>query len=158
MTHLIHTALIAGLLATPMIALAGPAAKESPKAGTLTTTAGHFGACVTDETGNKSALWLQKQDQVTILGKDVLGVSLPLQVVGDEQDSDYTSGKTWGRLVRLGIGAAGWNNFYDIGLDKAGNLFINSKSSTATQHVLTITPSGDVVIQGNLTVKGKINP
>jgi len=29
---------------------------------------------------------------------------------------------------------------------------------TMTQHVLTITPAGDVVIQGNLTVKGKINP
>ena len=155
MRNLIQTAILTGILVTPMLALAGPAAKAT---GTLTTSPGHFGSCVTDDSGNKSALWLQKQDQVTILGKDAPGVSLPLQVVGDQQDSDYTSGKTWGRLVRLGIGAAGWNNFYDIGLDKAGNLFINSKGSTATQHVLTITPSGDVIIQGNLTVKGKINP
>jgi len=159
MRNMIHTAVIAGTLAIPMIAMAGPPAKETLKVDTpLSTSGGRFGAVVMDDTGNKSALLLQKQDQVSIVGKDVPGGSMPLMIIGDEQYSDYTGGKTWGRLVRFAIGATSWTAFYDIGIDKAGNLFINSKNSSATQHVLTITPAGDVVIQGNLTVKGKINP
>ena len=160
MRTLIHTAVIAGILATPMFAMAGPDAKVNLKVDAAFNAAagGRFGSIVTDEAGNKSALSLQKQDQVAVVGKDIPGAAMPLLIVGDQQDSDYTGGKTWGRLLRLAIGATSWNSFYDIGIDKAGNLFINSKNSSATQHVLTISPSGDVTIQGNLTVKGKINP
>jgi hypothetical protein len=139
-----------------MLAAAQPAppAQSGLKASTPLNTASGLGAAVMDDAGSKSPLFLHKE-QVTISAKDVPGKSIPLNIIGDQKDADFTSGKTWGRLVRLAIGAP-WTNFYDIGIDKAGNLFINSKGSSATQHVLTITPAGDVIIQGNLTVNGKV--
>lgn len=157
MRTMIHTAAIVGILATPMIAAADPAKPGLKVSTALNASGGRFGSAVTDDAGNKSALLLQKQDQASIVGKDIPGASMPLMIVGDHQAADYTGGKTWGRVLRLAIGTANWDTFYDLGIDKAGNLFINSKNSTATQHVLTITPAGDVIIQGNLTVNGKIN-
>ena len=158
MRTMLHTAVLVGILATPMLGTAQPApppAQSSLKASTPLNAATGLGANVVDDAGNKSPLFLGT-DQLVISAKDVPGKSIPLNIIGDQKDADFTSGKTWGRLVRLAIGAP-WSNFYDIGIDKAGNLFINSKNSTATQHVLTITPAGDVIIQGNLTVNGKIN-
>lgn len=157
MRTMTQIAVLAGILATPMLAAAQPA-KPSPVkvSAPLNTTSGRFGSNVTDDAGNKSALSLYKQDGVNVVGKDTPGASMPMSIIADQQPGDYASGKTWGRLVRLAIGTGGWDNFYDIGIDKSGNLFINSKGSTATQHVLTITPAGDVIIQGNLTVQGKL--
>ena len=63
--------------------------------------------------------------------------------------------KTWGRVIRVvDIGTS--KAFYDIGIDKAGNLFINTPQSSQTSHVLTISPDGQVTITGNLTVTGKL--
>lgn len=142
-----------------MLAAAQPAQPAQPaqsglKASAPLNTAGSIGSTVMDDAGNKSPLLL-RQDQVVISAKDTPGKSMPLMIIGDHKEADYATGKTWGRLIRLAIGAP-WPTFYDIGIDKAGNLFINSKSSTAAQHVLTITPAGDVIIQGNLTVNGKV--
>lgn len=152
-----HTAVIVGILATPMLGAAQPAKPGLKVSTPLNASGGRFGSVVTDDAGNKSALSLQKQDQVNIIGKDVPNGSMPLMIFADHTDADYTGGKTWGRVLRLAVGTANWAAFYDFGIDKAGNLFINSKNSTATQHVLTITPAGDVIVQGNLTVQGKIN-
>lgn len=156
MRTMTQIAVLAGILASPMLAAAQPAKPGLKASAPLNAPSGRFGSNVTDDAGNKSALSLQKQDQASIVGKDTPGVSMPLMIVGDQQPGDYASGKTWGRVLRLAIGTTNWDTFYDIGIDKAGNLFINSKNSTATQHVLTITPAGDVVIQGNLTVQGKV--
>jgi hypothetical protein len=95
----------------------------------------------------------QQITDLEVVGKDVVGGELPSIITSLNTADDFGSGKTWGRLLR--VRRDGNNNFFDIGLDASGNLFINTKSDSATKHVLTITPSGDVRIQGNLTVTGK---
>jgi hypothetical protein len=69
---------------------------------------------------------------------------MPMTLTG----SKPSTGQTWGRLLRL----TGMNGtFFDLGIDASGNFFINTPSSTATSHALTISPSGVVTI-GNLTL------
>jgi len=40
----------------------------------------------------------------------------------------------------------GPNNFFDIGIDQNGNLFLNGPSSTATNHILSVSPTGAITI------------
>ena len=89
---------------------------------------------------------------IEVTGKDIVGSTLPNTIISENTAEEFSSGKTWGRLLRLRRGG----DFFDIGIDKDGNLFINTKQDSATKHVLTITPSGDVRIEGNLTVTGTL--
>ncbi len=98
---------------------------------------------VQDPSGNVSGLALGKE-MTTVLGRDRVGGTLPLVVTGLVQPADFDQNKTWGRVVRLR--ANDNTSFYDIGIDKTGNLFINSVSSTKDVHVLTITPAGGLIL------------
>jgi hypothetical protein len=80
--------------------------------------------------------------QTTLTGQDAPGQFLPVAIVGQAATG------TWNRLLRLQNSA---NQFFDIGVDSGGSLFINSPNSSATSHVLTISPSGTVTI-GNLVL------
>ena len=97
---------------------------------------------VDDQNNTQTGLWLAKE-ATAVVGRDAVGSTLPLTVSGITDAATFDAGKTWGRLVRL---RANDNNtsFYDIGIDKGGNLFINSVSSTKDVHVLTISPAGAI--------------
>jgi hypothetical protein len=104
---------------------------------------------ILDQNNNTSCLSIGTIGAV-IKGQDVVGGSLPMQVVGQKP----TTGQTWGRLLRLtGINGT----FFDIGVDDSGNLFVNTPSSTQTAHALTISPSGVVTI-GSLTLPNLTPP
>ena len=98
---------------------------------------------VMDQNNNKSALSLAING-AAVSGQDVVGGAFPMQIIGVKP----TTGDTWGRLLRL-TGTNG--TFFDFGIDANGNLFINTPSSTATAHALTISPSGVVTIGNNST-------
>ena len=88
-------------------------------------------------------------DMTYISGKDIPGSSLPLAVTNLATSSE----NTWGRVIRVtGHNAAivppyNINSFFDIGIDDAGNLFINSPTDTKTSHSLMISPSGHVTLR-----------
>lgn len=102
------------------------------------------GSVVEDQGGNPSALILATE-QVSVKGKDVVGSSLPVYATGKTTAQEFDNGKTWGRIVRLQDSGTS-NSFYDIGIDKGGNLFINSSASSQSNHVLTIAPSGEITL------------
>jgi hypothetical protein len=96
-----------------------------------------------DQDNNASALSIATTG-AAVTGQDVVNAAFPMQIIGQQP----SSGQTWGRLLRL----TGMNGtFFDFGIDANGNLFINTPSSTATSHALTISPTGVVTI-GNLTL------
>ena len=81
------------------------------------------GAQVLDANNNQSGLSLGKE-AIIIHGKDTVGQTLPLTVVGDTAGQKMGT-NTWGRIVRLqNNGTSG--KFWDIGIDQAGNLFFNA--------------------------------
>jgi hypothetical protein len=91
--------------------------------------------------GNISSALSLATNGATVRGQDVVGGMLPLTVAGQ---APPTGQQTWGRLIRLaGIGTG---QFYDIGVDQSGNLFLNGPNSTKTVHLITITPTGVVTI------------
>jgi len=81
-------------------------------------------------------------NQAIVIGQDIVGGALPLQIRGQAVGSGQ---QTWGRLIRL-VGIGGPNNFFDIGIDQNGNLFLNGPSSTATNHILSVSPTGAITI------------
>jgi hypothetical protein len=97
----------------------------------------------------------QQIRDLEIIGKDIVGGELPAIITSENTAEELAAGTTWGRVLRLRRGS---NNqeFYDIGIDRDGNLFINTKKNNATSHVLTISVDGNVTITGNLTVTGKV--
>jgi hypothetical protein len=92
---------------------------------------------VTTQDGSPSGLALAN-NATTITGQDIVGGALPLVITGQTPGTQ----PTWGRILRLAHGAG----LFDFGIDASGNFFINSNASTATSHVLTISPSGQVTI------------
>jgi hypothetical protein len=94
---------------------------------------------VCDQAGNQSGVQLAS-NETRIVGTDSVGGSLPLVVVGEE-----TQGETYNRLLRL-QGASG--DFFDIGIDAAGTLFVNnSRDGADAAPVLSITQDGVVRIK-----------
>jgi hypothetical protein len=88
-------------------------------------------------------------DMTYITGRDIVGASLPLAVTNAATSSE----NTWGRVIRVtGNNAAivppyNINSFFDIGVDDAGNFFINSPTDTKTSHSLMISPDGHVTLR-----------
>ena len=106
---------------------------------------------VEDQNGHPSALGLATEE-VSITGRDVVGGSLPVRGQGKTTAQAFDNGTTWGRILRLeDLGTS--NAFYDIGIDKQGNLFINTRVSTQTDHVLTISPSGEITLNAAAGLK-----
>ncbi|MDJ0735284.1 MAG: hypothetical protein QNJ47_14715 [Nostocaceae cyanobacterium] len=86
-----------------------------------------------------------EQTNMTIInGKDVVGDTLPLIVNGSTTPEEFQASTTWGRVIR--IRQNGNSDFFDLGIDKDGNFFINTPSSNATNHALTIARDGTVTI------------
>jgi hypothetical protein len=112
-------------------------AVQAPISGTLQT--------VQDQNGNNTALALADK-AVGVTGQDVPGQPLPLVVFGTPAGSGSPSNPGWGRVVRIStnpIGTgAGWDNFFDFGIDGSGNFFINSPGSSSSAHVLAIAKGG----------------
>lgn len=106
-------------------------------------------------TTQKNQQMSQQIKDLEVVGKDIVGVELPMFITSENTSEEFSNGRTWGRLLRLRRGS---NNqmFFDIGLDEAGNLYINTKNNSASTHVLTISPAGHVTITGDLTVSGKL--
>ena len=94
---------------------------------------------VQDQNNNASGLAIAT-NSVAITGQDVVGGALPLIVTGTK----VTQGESMGRLIRLAGATPGV--FYDLGIDAKGNLFLNGPGSTASQHLLTVSPNGVVTI------------
>lgn len=94
---------------------------------------------VQDQNGASSALSLATNAAV-IKGQDVVGSAMPLVIQGLPVG---TGQQTWGRLLRL-VGPG--NQFFDLGIDSNGNLFLNGPGSTATNHLLTISTTGVITI------------
>ncbi len=88
-------------------------------------------------------------DTTIISGKDVGYTSFPLIVTNTQPPSN----NTWGRVIRVtGTNAPivqpyNINSFFDIGVDDAGNFFINSPTDTKTSHSLVISRTGHVTIR-----------
>jgi hypothetical protein len=99
---------------------------------------------VQDEDGGSSALSLSSI-AVQVSGQDNPGSSLPLEVSGTASQGGGTdSTSSWGRVIRVSTPGG----FFDIGIDVAGNFFINGPSSSPTVHVLAI-PSGGLQAASN---------
>jgi hypothetical protein len=118
----------------PGIALA----VQAPISGKLQT--------VQDQKGNNTALALADK-AVGVTGHDVPGQALPLVVFGTPAGSGSPSKRSWGRVVRIStnpIGTgAGWDNFFDFGIDANGSFFINGPGSKSpSAHVLAIAKGG----------------
>ncbi len=93
---------------------------------------------------NSSALFLASE-MIQVRGQDVVGGALPLWVQGSTSLGSYQAGTTFGRLIRVAdVGTSG--QFYDIGIDQWGNLFINSERSSESQHVLTLSNDGTLQV------------
>lgn len=93
---------------------------------------------VADQEGHESGLQLAL-NETRIVGQDIVGGALPLVVVGQT-----TQAKTHHRLLRL-QGPSG--DFFDIGVDTAGTLFVNnSRAGADAPPVLSITQAGEVRI------------
>ena len=106
---------------------------------------------VEDSDGNTTPFRIGAQT-VRIRGTDTVGGSFPLRVTGLTSPEAFDSGTTWGRILRLqDLGTT--QNFYDIGIDKSGNLFISMHKKDP---ILTISPEGNVTISGDLTVNGTL--
>lgn len=86
----------------------------------------------------------ETENMFEVVGKDIVGVSIPLRVLGDNTIQEFDAGTTWGRVIR--IEQINNRRFFDLGIDKDGNFFINTPSDSATRHSLTISPSGEVTI------------
>jgi hypothetical protein len=94
---------------------------------------------------------------VLIRARDTVGGELPLIVSSLNSNLDFENGTTFGRLLRL---RRNDNNtlFFDIGIDLQGNLFVNSNAvDSPHEHLLTISPTGDVTIRGSLRVGGSLS-
>jgi hypothetical protein len=107
---------------------------QAPISGTL--------QIVQDGNGNNTALALAAQ-AVSISGQDVPDQALPLLVFGTPAGNGPNPG--WGRVVRISTNAAanaGWDNFFDFGIDDSGNFFINGPGSGQSAHVLAIAKGG----------------
>lgn len=115
---------------------------------------------VLDQNGNQSAISLSTQ-QVSVIGTDQVGGSMPESVAGKTSTTAYSNGTTWGRLIRFQDQGTS-NVFYDIGIDRNGNLFFNSPGSTASQHVLTLSQTGTLTVNamaiGQLQLSGLTTP
>src|SRR5215212_8291971 len=85
---------------------------------------------VSDQSGNPSGLALATGG-TALTGQDVVNGSLPVTITGLKVSSPQS---TWNRILRL---ADEEQHFYDFGIDSNGNFFINSTSSSATNHVLS---------------------
>lgn len=95
---------------------------------------------VQDQNHASSALSLAT-NMAHIKGQDVVGGALPLIIEGLPVGG---GAQTWGRLLRLT--GPGPGQFFDLGIDSHGNLFLNGPGSTATNHLLTISPTGVITI------------
>jgi hypothetical protein len=96
----------------------------------------------------------QQIRDLEVVGKDIVGGELPTVITSENTAEEFSAGKTWGRVLRFRRGEN--TEFFDVGLDSKGNLFINTKHNNAATHVLTISVDGNVTIVGNLTVTGKL--
>jgi hypothetical protein len=106
-------------------------AVQGPISGTLQT--------VQDENGNNTALVLAN-NAAQIIGQDVPGGALPLLVSGTAGGGGSPSNPSWGRVIRIKTEPGA--NFFDMGIDKSGNFFINGPGSSPSEHVLAITQGG----------------
>lgn len=99
---------------------------------------------VQDEKGNNTALSISS-NAVQVNGQDVPGYALPLSINGTASTGgSSTSPSSWGRLIRVSTPpvAGQTTSFFDIGIDKSGNFFINGPSSTPTVHLLAFSSAG----------------
>ena len=120
-------------------------------------TSGTLVQTVADQNQNASALSLAEQE-VQVNGQDVIGGTLPLRFIGHTEGMQFGS-NTWGRILRL-ENNGGSGRFYDLGIDEAGNFFINTPASTDSDHALVISPDGTVTIKalGSLQLSGLSTP
>lgn len=88
-----------------------------------------------DQDGAPSAL-AASTNTARVTGQDIVGGAMPFTLVGQPVGAGQ---QTWGRLVRL-VGTNG--QFFDLGIDSSGNLFLNGPNSSATGHILSISQSG----------------
>ena len=95
---------------------------------------------IQDQSGGTSSLSLGATSAL-VRGMDIVDGSMPMKIIGQAVGSNQQS---WGRLLRLQGTTA--SQFFDIGIDTNGNLFLNGPNSTATTHLLTISPSGVITI------------
>ena len=103
------------------------------------------------QNGGKSSLRLAA-NETRITGKNVAGISIPLNIKASTSPAEFDSGSTKGAMIRVhDDGTSGV--FYDVGIDRNGSLFI-LHGGTA---VLTISQDGKVTINGDLIVNGTIN-
>jgi len=103
------------------------------------------------QNGGKTCLRLAAKE-TRITGKNVAGVSIPLNIKASTSPAEFDSGTTGGAMIRLHDDGTS-NVFYDVGIDKSGNLFIRQGGTL----VLTIAQDGKVTILGDLVVTGTIN-
>ena len=106
-------------------------AVQAPISGTLQT--------VQDGKGNNTALALANKG-IEVRGQDVPKLPLPLVVFGTPAGSGSKPG--WGRVVRISTAGAGFDPFFDFGIDDSGNFFINGPGSSPSAHVLAIAKGG----------------
>jgi hypothetical protein len=92
---------------------------------------------------------------LTVNGKDIVNGEFFFIVDSQNTDPEFANGTTWGRVMRLQRGNVP-GLFFDIGLDRQGNLYINTNSNNVSTHVLSISSTGNVTITGNLTVTGRL--
>ena len=108
-------------------------AVQAPISGTLQT--------VQDGKGNNTALALADKG-VQVVGRDVPAQPLPLVVFGTPAGSGPASNPGWGRVVRISTAGAGFDPFFDFGIDDSGSFFINGPGSSPSAHVLAIAKGG----------------
>jgi hypothetical protein len=81
------------------------------------------GVQVVDSNNNPTGLLLGKES-TEIQGKDTVGKTLPLTVIGVTAGQKMGSG-TLGRIIRM-FNTAAPRFFWDIGIDQVGSLFVNA--------------------------------
>lgn len=93
-------------------------------------------------------------EELLVRAKDVVGGSLPVIVSSQNHAGEFAEGTTFGRLIRLRRGDSN-TVFFDIGIDRDGNLFVNSNLvDDANQHLLVLTPDGNLRVRGSITKTG----
>jgi hypothetical protein len=99
---------------------------------------------VSDQNGTASGLQLGTES-TQVVGQDVVGQSLPLVIVGTPVNGQ----QSYGRILRLQRGDNTAGQFFDIGIDENGTLFVNNGQADPSDpqaRVLTITQAGAVTI------------